>query len=142
MPQTLSPDARRERVLVVDDDPIFTGLSSAALERAGFDVCTAADGVEGLELLDREPFDLAIVDLLMPRIDGFRLIALIRGSARLAPLAILVVSVRNDAGAFEEALALGADAIQTKPLDWFALPDIARAVIDDKRTVASHLAAG
>lgn len=112
----------KRRALIVDDDPIFTVTAAACLSRAGYDVRTAADGVEALELLGVEAFDVALVDLTMPRIDGLRLIALIRGDERLQRLAIMVVSARHDAGAYKEALALGADAVQTKPLDWAALP--------------------
>lgn len=110
------------RVLVVDDDPVFTATAAYCLGRAGYRVQTAADGVEALQLLDLERFDLAIIDLVMPRIDGFRLIALIRGAARLQQLAILVVSSRKDDAVFREATALGADATLSKPVDWPAMP--------------------
>lgn len=131
----LHPNADRpvDRILVVDDDPIFAGLASAALTRAGCHVVTACDGVEGLERLDREPFDLALIDLSMPRVDGFRLIALIRGSRRHRHLAIMVASVRHDGEAFREALSIGANAIQTKPLDFRLLAERIRDVIDTLR---------
>lgn len=122
MPNPLAIARSKHRALVVDDDPIFTVTAAACLTRAGFDVRTAADGVEALELLEVEHFDVALVDLTMPRIDGFRLVALIRGAERLRHLAVMVISVRYDAEAFKEALALGADAIQTKPVDWTILP--------------------
>ncbi|MGE0699469.1 MAG: response regulator [Hyphomicrobiaceae bacterium] len=125
---------RRQRVLVVDDDPIFTGLAAACLARAGFDVATAADGVEGLELLDSGGFDIALVDLTMPHIDGLRLIALVRGSARLHHLAIVVVSARHDEDAFREALAIGADAVETKPISWAELPERLRSAIAGRHT--------
>ena len=138
----MSPESAPARVLVVDDDPIFAGLAAQCLVRAGFDVRTAGDGVDGLEWLDAERFDLAIVDLLMPRIDGLRLIALVRGSERLQSLAILVVSARNDAEAYREAMAIGADATQSKPVDWSLLPERARAVIADRRAALAARGAG
>ncbi len=121
------------RVLVVDDDPVFSGVAAAALGRTGFQVRTAADGVEGLELLDRHRFDLSIIDLQMPRIDGLRLVALIRGAARNRRLAIIVASAHTDENVFDEALALGADAIEKKPVNWGLLPDRARQIIEKRR---------
>lgn len=106
------------RILVADDDPVFTCLATATLSASGFEVRVAADGVEALHLLDSERFDTVLVDLSMPRIDGFRLIALIRGTPRLAGLPILVVTMRSDAAADEEALRLGAAEILRKPVDW------------------------
>ncbi|MGE0767552.1 MAG: response regulator [Hyphomicrobiaceae bacterium] len=121
------------RIIIVDDDPLFTNLSAAVLDRAGFDVQVARDGVEGLERIDAENFDLAIVDLHMPRVDGLRLIALLRGSLRHRRLAVLVVSGRTDADVFREAMQIGADAIEAKPLNWDRLPDRVRAIVEAKR---------
>lgn len=122
------------RVIIVDDDPLFASLGAAALEKQGFSVRAAQDGVRGLELLDAGKFDLAIVDLCMPRVDGLRLIALIRGAARHKRLAILVVSARSDAEAFREALNIGADAVDLKPLDWKVLPERVRAIVGKRRS--------
>jgi CheY-like chemotaxis protein len=110
------------RVLVVDDDPIFTTMASSCLAASGFETETAGDGAEALELLEIGQFDIALIDLAMPRVDGFRLIGLIRSTPNLARLAILVVSGRRDSNSFEEALALGANAFLTKPLEWLLLP--------------------
>lgn len=136
------PEGATSRILVVDNDPIFSGLARAALGFAGFDVQAAGDGVEGLQLLDRQRFDLVIVDLVMPKIDGLRLIALVRGAVRLRHVAIMVVSARHDAEAFREAMALGADTIEAKPLDWSMLPGRARAIIAKRRSLLATLHPG
>ncbi len=114
------------RALVVDDDPIFTTMAYSCLAAAGFETDTAGDGAEALALLEVGQFDIALIDLSMPRIDGFRLIGLIRSTPTLARLAILVISGRRDASAFEEALSLGANAFLTKPVEWLLLPVQAR----------------
>lgn len=134
MSNDLSSARKAPRVLVVDDDPIFTAMADASLRQHGFDVRTASDGVEGLELLDAKVFDLLIVDLQMPRIDGLRLIALVRGASRLRDLAIIVASGHEEAGAFREALSLGADAVLKKPVDWRDLPDLVHDVIATRRS--------
>jgi CheY-like chemotaxis protein len=112
----------RPRVLVVDDDPIFTTMAASCLAASGFATGSACDGAEALELLERRPIDVALIDLAMPRVDGFRLIGLIRSTPALVRLAIVVISARKDAASFEEALALGANAFLSKPLDWILLP--------------------
>jgi DNA-binding response OmpR family regulator len=112
----------KHRVLVVDDDPIFAELAATSLLAAGYEVATAADGVEALETLDRESFQAAIVDLSMPRIDGFRLIGLVRGAQRFRSLAIIVVTVHEDKEAVAEALSLGANDYMSKPIDWRSFP--------------------
>jgi len=131
-------DMSLQRVLIVDDDPIFSGVAAAALGRSGFQVRTATDGVEGLELLDVERFDLAMVDLQMPRIDCLRLIGLVRGALRHHRLAIIVASGCADRNAIHEAFSLGADAYERKPVDWSRLPARARALIVKRRSDVSR----
>lgn len=118
------------RVLIVDDDPIFQALASARLAADGHHTRVATDGVDALELLEVEQFDIALIDLSMPRIDGFRLIALIRGAPRLRRLAIMVVTVRLDREARDEALALGANAVVTKPVQWDNLAAFIRPTVE------------
>ncbi|MEQ1710659.1 MAG: response regulator [Hyphomicrobium sp.] len=124
------------RVLVADDDPIFVSLAASALRRAGCDVRIANDGVEAFEALEREPFGLVLVDLSMPRIDGFRLIALIRSTPRLTGLPIVVLSSLTDAEAVKEAYALGANAFQSKPVNWELFPIHLRHVLHCARKLA------
>ena len=106
------------RLLVVDDDPLFAFLARSYLKKAGFSVHTVSSAIEALELLDQVSFDALLVDLCMPLIDGFRLIALIRSTQRLRGLPIIVVTQRRDEEASEEALRLGVDAFLSKPVDW------------------------
>jgi CheY-like chemotaxis protein len=66
--------ARKMRVLVADDDSAIRALVCRVLERRGYDVETASDGAEAIELLDRAEFDLLVLDLMMPRVDGIGVI--------------------------------------------------------------------
>jgi CheY-like chemotaxis protein len=113
---------KRPAILVVDDDPVFLTLATSCLAASGFDARVACDGVEALERLQCDTFHLAMIDLAMPRIDGFRLIGLVRSTPHLARLGILVVSGRQDLDAFNEALRLGANGFLTKPIDWSLMP--------------------
>ncbi|MGD9802368.1 MAG: response regulator [Hyphomicrobiaceae bacterium] len=126
--------AKSLRIIIVDDDPLFTNQALASLDGSDFNVHIAGDGVEGLERIDAAPFDLAIIDLHMPRVDGLRVIALLRGAVRHSSLAIMVLSARSDPEAFHEAMAIGADAIETKPINWALLPDRVRSIVAKKRS--------
>lgn len=128
-----APSLKATRVLVVDDDPMFTEMVLTCLAGAGYEVSAASDGVEAMHLLEQKEFDLAMVDLIMPNVDGFRLIALIRATPQIQDLPILVISSRHDVRAFEEALTVGANAFLTKPITWALLPTQLRYVLAQRR---------
>lgn len=126
---------RATRVLVADDDPIFAATAESCLRRVGCVVRHAADGYDAFEALGSEDFDLVLVDLSMPRVDGFRLIALIRATPRMRSLPVIVLSSRDDVAAIDEAYALGANAFQTKPVNWALFPSHMAAVIRASQVV-------
>jgi CheY-like chemotaxis protein len=131
----------RPRILVVDDDPIFLAVAGSGLAAAGFDSTSVGDGVEALEALDAMRFDGALIDLAMPRIDGFRLLGLVRGSERLRRLAIIVVTGRGDTEAVAHAMALGADGYERKPVVWPGLIERLRQSIENRASDAGYRAA-
>lgn len=112
----LHPD--RRRALVVDDDPIMRSLSRSRLARIVDEVVEASDGLAAWRLLTMERFDLAIVDLMMPNLNGFALIQCMRGHPRTRHMPIVVVSSNDDRGSIEKALQAGASAFITKPVTW------------------------
>lgn len=124
----------RFRVLVADDDPVFQALVQTNLVNAGHIVDAVSDGAAALDAL-RQAYDVAIVDLIMPRIDGFRLIALIRSTPQLEDLPIIVLSSRSDVAAVEEAYRLGANAFETKPVNWSLFPVHLKHVVQTSRTI-------
>ncbi len=116
------------RIMVVDDEADFRVQVRRALEHDGYQVEEAADGAEALERLRTEHFDLAIVDLLMPRVTGLRLLAELRGERRKSPPAMILTAF-GDWGSYTEAVDLGAVAFLTKPLGMGELlQEVARAL--------------
>jgi two-component system OmpR family response regulator len=107
------------RALIVEDDPTLAGFVSKGLREAGFVVDHAADGTTGLELARREPHDVAIVDLMLPGIDGKRLIQTLRREGIRTP--VLILSARGSVTDRVEGLEIGADDYLTKP---FAFPEL------------------
>jgi two-component system, sensor histidine kinase and response regulator len=105
------------RVLVTDDDPTSRLLVNAALENS-FAVTEAEHGMAAIELLEKQSFDLAILDLDMPVMDGFGVIERMRARSETRHLPIIVVTGRDDVVAIERAFALGATSFLCKPINW------------------------
>ena len=105
-------------LLVVDDDAAIARGLAAELSASGYDVVTAADGVEGIRLFEEKEPDLVLTDLAMPRADGFSVVAAVRS---VGETPILVLSVRGADSDKVRALDLGADDYVTKP---FSLPEL------------------
>jgi CheY-like chemotaxis protein len=106
------------RLLFVDDDPILREFAQVNLASAAADVDVAADGIEALEALADRRYDLLLVDLDMPRMDGFELLAHLRADPATAHLPVVVETGREDVDAIDRAFRAGATAFVTKPLNW------------------------
>ncbi|MCR6659474.1 MAG: response regulator [Asticcacaulis sp.] len=106
------------RVLVADDDPILREFAIVHLATPTVEVEVAEDGLVALERLQKGGIDIALVDLDMPRLDGFELIERIRWDEQLKHLPIVVVTGREDMVAVDRAFALGATSFVVKPLNW------------------------
>ena len=110
-------EAPRKRVLVVDDASLVRLYYRDALERAGFDVDEAINGLEALEKLHGAPTDLLIVDVNMPQMDGFTFIATLRRQASAtASLPAMVISTEAALNDLKAARAAGANFYLVKPV--------------------------
>jgi two-component system chemotaxis response regulator CheY len=107
----------KPKILVVDDSPTIRKFISIALKIKGYEIISANDGMEALELLPNEKIDLIITDLNMPNIDGFNLIARIRSNESYANTPIIVMSNLSDSEDIERAMQLGANSYIIKPFD-------------------------
>jgi two-component system chemotaxis response regulator CheY len=108
--------AARKRILVVDDSSLVRLYYRRALEKAGFEVEQAINGVEAMEKVLAQDFDLAIVDINMPRMDGFSFIRALRRTPDVATLPALIVTTEAGAQDVEDARAAGANFYLVKPL--------------------------
>lgn len=122
------------KVLVVDDHPVNRRLLRAVLEGNGAQVVEAADGAEALALLEREKVDAVVSDLLMPTMDGFRLLREVRSRPDLHSLPFLVVSGTYLEPEDEQlALRMGADAYLAKPLPPTVVLEALRGAVQQDR---------
>ncbi len=102
-------------ILIVDDDKNIRKLLQAVLEREGYNVYNACDGQLALKVIDQVKIDIAIVDIMMPNIDGYEFTSLLRGANQDLP--ILMLSAKQLAEDRKKGFALGIDDYMTKPVD-------------------------
>ena len=107
----------RHRILIVEDSPTMRQLLVFALKRLkDVDIVEAQDGMDGLRKVSSDHFDLALIDINMPVMDGLKLISLIRGEDNLRAMPIIVITTEGAKEDRERALALGANEYLTKPI--------------------------
>ncbi len=114
----MTPGADTARsVLVVDDDPSIAEVVRQALTDEGYTVATAADGLEALERVATDHPSLVVLDLMMPRLDGFGFLERLRDEANGATPSVIVLSARSGPDDIAEAIEKGANDFLTKPFD-------------------------
>lgn len=102
-------------LLVVDDDPDLLLLLRKMLARIGASARTAETGEAGLEMLKSDDFDLLVLDLMLPDMDGYEVLQQVRANSRYDDMPVLILSARADEQAISKAMSLGADSYLTKP---------------------------
>ena len=103
---------RRTRILIVDDEPAIRKLLRANLEKNGFEAMSAGDGAEALKLVEREAPDLVVLDIIMPRMDGFETCRRLR---EWSTIPIIMLSAKDEEQDKVKCLEIGADDYITKP---------------------------
>lgn len=117
-PLPAAGSAQPVRVLLVEDDDLMRRSFALALERYGYEVQTAADGLAGLELFRDEAFDLLVLDVMLPGLDGIGLCRRVRETS-LVP--VLMMSARGDGLDVVAGLEAGADDYVVKPVETYVL---------------------
>ena len=115
-----------ERILFVEDDDSIRETAAIVLERSGFVVTAVGDGKEGLDRFSSGPFDLVLLDLMLPSMDGFDVCREIR---RTSLIPIVMLTARTDTADVVAGLELGADDYLTKPFEGSELVARVRAVL-------------
>jgi diguanylate cyclase len=104
-----------KKILVVDDDPFIRSLLSAWLQEAGYETVTASDGQQALEQVVREKPDILLLDLMMPKLDGYSVVKWLRRHEETSGLPIIILSA--DVRAHHKLSGVRIDDLISKPFD-------------------------
>jgi two-component system, chemotaxis family, chemotaxis protein CheY len=120
----------RHRILITEDSPTMRQLLVFALKRLkDVEIVEASDGMDGLRKVTSDHFDLALIDINMPVMDGLKLISLIRGEEALKEMPIIVITTEGAKEDRERALSLGADEYLTKPIQANRVLQVAKSLL-------------
>jgi twitching motility two-component system response regulator PilH len=109
--------ANPHRILIVDDSPTELALARSVLQQAGYQVRTATDGEQAIELADKEAPDLVVLDVVMPRKNGFQVCRHLKMGSTTKGVKVLMLSSKGQETDRFWALKQGADLYMTKPFD-------------------------
>ena len=129
----LSTVAAGGRVLVVDDNEVNRDVLSRRLARDGYAVTLAADGAEALSLLARDCFDLVLLDIMMPVMNGYEALERIRTDVRYSDLPVLMISSVDEIESVVRCIEMGAEDYLPKPFDPVLLRARVKACVERKR---------
>jgi two-component system chemotaxis response regulator CheY len=120
----------RRQILIVEDSPTMRQLLVFALRRLkDVEIVEAQDGMDGLRKVSSDHFDLALIDINMPVMDGLKLISLIRGDEDLKDIPICVITTEGAKEDRARALSLGANEYLTKPIQANRVLAVAKSLL-------------
>jgi len=114
----MSQGQSRGRVLVVDDEPDLVRILQFGLQSAGYVVESASDGQEGLKKAREVKPDIILLDLMLPKLDGYKICRLLKFDERFKQIPIIILSARTQEGDQALALEMGANRFVTKPYNF------------------------
>ena len=106
-----------KKILLADDEADIVTLVSARLKAGGYEVVSATDGETALKLAKEQGPDMVILDVMMPKLDGYKVCRLLKFDSRYKTIPVMMLTARTQPEDIELATACGADAYMTKPLD-------------------------
>ena len=107
----------KKKVLFVEDDAQIRTIIAVRLVAVGFEVLVAKDGQEGLDLARKELPDIILLDLMLPKMDGYKVCALLKTDMRYSRIPIIIFTARAEGNDMKMAKEAGADAYITKPFE-------------------------
>ncbi len=130
-------DPIRPRILIVDDEPDLLTVLRFGLEVEGFEVLEASDGEQGLTMARETSPDLMVLDLMLPRMDGYKVCRALKFDERYRRIPIFILSARSGETDRQLAMDVGADTYITKPYDMRDLVSRIRARLGPEQQAAA-----
>ena len=122
----------KARVLIVEDHPLIAELVETRLRLEGMAPVRCSGGREALEILGTETFDLVVLDIMMPEVDGYEVLRFIRTQPRTESLPVIFLSAKSSPADVEKGFALGANHYITKPFSGHDLVRKIRLCLDEQ----------
>lgn len=110
--------SKKSKILVIDDDPDAVETMTAILETRDYEVVTALSGLEGITKAREEKPDLIIMDVMMPKLDGFTICKMIKDNEQIKNIPVILLTGKGLVGDVEKGFAAGASDYMIKPIDW------------------------
>lgn len=120
-------------VLVVDDNEVNRDLLARRLQRQGHLVTVAEDGLQALELMRSEPFDLVLLDIMMPQMNGYQVLENLKADEQLRYIPVIMISAVDDIDSIVRCIELGAEDYLSKPFNPVLLKARISACLEKKR---------
>ena len=130
---TVLPSGGPGTLLVVDDDEANRDMLSRRLARLGYAVCTAESGIEALDRIRARPFDLILLDIMMPGMDGYQVLQSLKRDEALRRVPVIVLSANDETSSAVRCIELGAEDYLPKPFDSVLLKARISASLEKKR---------
>jgi len=121
----------KKKILVVDDSPPILELSTTMLRLLGYEPLKASTGVEALKVLSQETPDMALLDVMLPDMDGFKICQHIRSTAAFAEIPVFMVSAKKTSEDMERGIKAGANEYVTKPFKSAEMARLIKTYLDN-----------
>jgi len=125
----MTQDRPLARVPVVDDEPDLVRILEFGLKAAGYQVDTAYDGQEGLKKAREQKPDIILLDLMLPKLDGYKVCRLLKFDERYKHIPIMILSARTQEGDQNLAHEMGANRFLTKPYEFAEILEHIKALL-------------
>ena len=120
------------KILLVEDNEMNRDMLSRRLERKGFEVSMAVDGLEGVRMATEGSYDLILMDMSLPELDGWEATRRIRADARCKTIPIVALTAHAMPGDREKTIQAGCDDYDSKPIDFPRLMEKIQAQLSEK----------
>jgi len=114
------------QVLIVDDNEINRDMLVRRLRRKDFDLSMAVNGREALSMIQEKPYDLVLLDIMMPEIDGYAVLKHLKNDVKLQHIPVIMISAIEEMDSVMKCMEIGADDYLTKPFD----PELLKAAVN------------
>ena len=125
----MSMNQKNQKILIVDDERELTERLSEGLEAHGYSVRTCGDGLSALEILDRHPADLVLLDLGLPKLDGHQVLRRLQAQPGGCVVPVIVITAQEEVERLNETLREGAVSFYPKPFQFDRLLNLIRVFL-------------